>query len=1592
MTEADSPTLKNIKSTDWKIRLQTYQSLQPHEISPEIIKTLTKETTLPVLEAGVSILLIYKPSYLYPHIVPLFCNLCTSKVSLKSKILEIFFYILNNLSKEVLFDLFIFLENKNPKLVCSVIVLIKDVTKQYGVIYNVEGVNLSNLLQHSDSSVRKEAMVLIIEIYKTYKERVLIYIKGVKPIILKNLEEEFLKIREMSKIEGSEGVSKLEGVSDCASKQQGVSNSIDKQQGVSYSTHEQQGVSNSTHEQHPISHSIYKQQGVSNSIDKQHPVNNSADTYHPFNNSTDTYHPLNNNIPQQHPVTETPNKQHPFNITPNKQHPVKLDEGCYDMVKSMDWKERKMGVEEIYKYLKSGGVNEGKVVGVLSKMVSDINIQVLLTVLDTLLLLEKRDFQSRKDFFLNLCDRFKDKKNNLSHKINLVLERAEAEESEIIEILDTKNCNVKSGVLEYIIGLSRRRKDMFSSECLRYIYECTFDASEDVRNKAFKCIGSVMVFNEEKVNEFLVNKDKSKITRIREVFKVEGSKVGVNDNNMIEDIKGVSNIGSSIKDIKGVKDSNGNKGGFSNKGSSIKDIKGVKDISKDKGKIIRSKEVLVPIDIIPANNTPLNISTNTNTPLTNNHHTNTPLTNNHHTNIPLTNAINNTPLSTNHITPPLNTTLKRRLSSSTNKILKKSISNRKVKNGQEIEEYFTEEFISKLKSVNTKEEIENILSLFDTLDKTLVSDFIILFLINNDLLNYIKPLLLYFIEKCYILQQEEVRVLIKYILFKKEYILLKMLDKVFPISKLFLEYERVVDIDRVGVSNEVGRLVSLHGIFKGDVSKYEGGVSNEVGRLVSLHGIFKGDVSKYEGGVSNEVDRLMSSKGDIKDIKSMDSRLEGVSKEIDDYKGVSKEIDDYKGVSKEIDDYKGVSKEIDDYKGVSKEIDDYKGVINNTYDYKGVSNTIDDYKGVSNGIDIQQGVSNSNDIQHSFNINTYEQHPFNNNSSNQQGVIYGMSPLNKRTREYNVISDNIKKVEGFKIDKNIEINNRENDCYSSSSGSKVIDKSFSLLNIKSDNYKDSRLEGDNYKDSKLEGDNYKDSKLEGDNYKDSKLEGDNYKDSRLEGDNYKDSKLEGDNYKDSRLEGDNYKDSSYKDSKLEGFSIRNSRLEGVSDKDSNMYINTPYTPTSTNTPSYPHTPYNPTSTTPIDNTPYTPTSTNTNTPSYSHSPYTPTANTTPFKYTVLDKFRKEFEEGLKSQPFTSRSDLQNILTRLIDSNTESSINAFKSLNTIIDNNISCLLFSCNSIVSSILIQLNEFRRNKKKENNKEYCIYILQTLFKLTKNSFFSSYLSLDTLKSIHLDLIGYISEGCTVIVDILINLCLLCECDVILRVYLSMLSGSSSIKGDRGSIKGVNYIGSSIKGDNYIGSSIKGDNYIGSSIKGDNYIGSSIKGVSDSSNQHPVNDTLNKQHPFNNIPDKQHPVNDTLNKQHPFNNIPDKQHPVNNTPLKQHPLNTTPDKQHPVNVKRIGYNEVVLKLIWRNSKAKGYLTSRVKTQGVLKVLEEFYEKGVLRLFKDDVVALRVVQLHLEEIIGCYGSSVYDFNINGLLKVYVECVYKRMYE
>ncbi|TBU01465.1 hypothetical protein CWI36_1336p0010, partial [Hamiltosporidium magnivora] len=1178
---------------------------------------------------------------------------------------------------------------------------------------------------------------------------------------------------------------------------------------------------------------------------------------------------------------------------------------------------------------------------------------------------------------------------------NLVLERAEAEESEIIEILDTKNCNVKSGVLEYIIGLSRRRKDMFSSECLRYIYECTFDASEDVRNKAFKCIGSVMVFNEEKVNEFLVNKDKSKITRIREVFKVEGSKVGVNDNNMIEDIKGVSNKGSSIKDIKGVKDSsnindikgfsnkgssikdikgvkdsNGNKGGFSNKGSSIKDIKGVNDISnindikgfsnkgssikdikgvndisKDKGKIIRSKEVLVPIDIIPANNTPLNISTNTNTPLTNNHHTNTPLTNNHHTNTPLINAINNTPLSTNHITPPLNTTLKRRLSSSTNKILKKSISNRKVKNGQEIEEYFTEEFISKLKSVNTKEEIENILSLFDTLDKTLVSDFIILFLINNDLLNYIKPLLLYFIEKCYILQQEEVRVLIKYILFKKEYILLKMLDKVFPISKLFLEYERVVDIDRVGVSNEVGRLVSLHGIFKGDVSK-------------------------YEGGVSKEVDRLMSSKGDIKDIKSMDSRLEGVSKEIDDYKGVSKEIDDYKGVSKEIDDYKGVS----------KEIDDYKGVINNTYDYKGVSNTIEDYKGLSNGIDIQQGVSNSNDIQHSFNINTYEQHPFNNNSSNQKGVIYGMSPLNKRTREYNVISDNIKSLEGFKIDKNIEINNRENDCYSSSSDSKVIDKSFSLLNIKSDNYKDSKLEGDNYKDSKLEGDNYKDSRLEGDNYKDS-----SYKDSKLEGFSIRNSRLEGDNkdsnYKD--LKGDNYKDSNYKDSKLEGFSIRNSRLEGVSDKDSNMYINTPYNPTSTNTPSYPHTPYNPTSTTPIDNTPYTP-STNTNTPSYSHSPYTPTASTTPFKYTVLDKFRKEFEEGLKSQPFTSRSDLQNILTRLIDSNTESSINAFKSLNTIIDNNISCLLFSCNSIVSSILIQLNEFRRNKKKENNKEYCIYILQTLFKLTKNSFFSSYLSLDTLKSIHLDLIGYISEGCTVIVDILINLCLLCECDVILRVYLSMLSGSSSIKGvsDRGSIKGVNYIGSDIKG----------DNYIGSSIKGDNYIGSSIKGVSDSSNQQPVNDTLNKQHPFNNIPDKQHPFNNIPDKQHPVNNTPLKQHPVNNTPLKQHPLNTTPDKQHPVNIKRIGYNEVVLKLIWRNSKAKGYLTSRVKTQGVLKVLEEFYEKGVLRLFKDDVVALRVVQLHLEEIIGCYGSSVYDFNINGLLKVYVECVYKRMYE
>ncbi|TBT97184.1 hypothetical protein CWI37_2442p0010, partial [Hamiltosporidium tvaerminnensis] len=65
---------------------------------------------------------------------------------------------------------------------------------------------------------------------------------------------------------------------------------------------------------------------------------------------------------------------------------------------------------------------------------------------------------------------------------------------------------------------------------------------------------------------------------------------------------------------------------------------------------------------------------------------------------------------------------------------------------------------------------------------------------------------------------------------------------------------------------------------------------------------------------------------------------------------------------------------------------------------------------------------------------------------------------------------------------------------------------------------------------------------------------------------------------------------------------------------------------------------------------------------------------------------------------------------------------------------------------------------------------------------------------------------------------------------------------------------------------------------------------------QHPVNYTTDKQHPFSNSSNQQHPVNYTIDKQHPVNYTTHKQHPVNYTTDKQHPVNNTTDKQHPVN------------------------------------------------------------------------------------------------
>lgn len=144
-------------------------------------------------------------------------------------------------------------------------------------------------------------------------------------------------------------------------------------------------------------------------------------------------------------------------------------------------------------------------------------------------------------------------------------------------------------------------------------------------------------------------------------------------------------------------------------------------------------------------------------------------------------------------------------------ILLPGVSKMRIKNGKDIEKVFTKEFLR----IMREEKPQTVLCELSAVDIISISDFVIKFYLDNHL--DIGSLAAYFIEKKYILKDYEIRILLEHLI-KSETIM--DVDKLYPISKLFIMYQRLMHLNTEFVIQRIDSLIKKYGVFRGDKYGY----------------------------------------------------------------------------------------------------------------------------------------------------------------------------------------------------------------------------------------------------------------------------------------------------------------------------------------------------------------------------------------------------------------------------------------------------------------------------------------------------------------------------------------------------------------------------------------------------------------------------------------------------------------------------------------------------------------------------------------------------------------------------------------------------
>ncbi|KAM0674639.1 hypothetical protein GVAV_001826 [Gurleya vavrai] len=172
-----------LTSKNWKDRVQFYQSYTWPNNDTEILSLISKESIIPALEHSIKCLLTCP-----------FLNFENTKNILKyisnKNLKELFKEYFTKLHKneELINDMIEFIKtSKNSKTVFCYVEFINYLTEKFNIKYDY-GI-LNDILKSSDPNVRKEGIELCIVLYDKIGNEVFEYLKDVKEIQMKEINE-----------------------------------------------------------------------------------------------------------------------------------------------------------------------------------------------------------------------------------------------------------------------------------------------------------------------------------------------------------------------------------------------------------------------------------------------------------------------------------------------------------------------------------------------------------------------------------------------------------------------------------------------------------------------------------------------------------------------------------------------------------------------------------------------------------------------------------------------------------------------------------------------------------------------------------------------------------------------------------------------------------------------------------------------------------------------------------------------------------------------------------------------------------------------------------------------------------------------------------------------------------------------------------------------------------------------------------------------------------------------------------------------------------------------------------------------------------